>query len=770
MSDESTRDAGQRSRCPDEAALMAMLHGPTLDHVSIESASDSTTTDIADHVDTCPDCQAALELLTQVPPDLVPSSATPHSSANHDATIHQLVDSFQRRSPFGAVPLNLEHARAIATNIDDFDTVELIGSGGSGVLFRARHKRLGRDVAIKVWPATSLDDSTTRSRVDREAQALARLDHPDVVRVFDYGTTEEGAAYLVMEYVNGRTLNALIRQIGALSPRRAATLVRDVANALESAHRSGLIHRDVKPSNILMPTSEENGATADSKQQDRVKLVDFGLVLDEASEQSLTLEGAFAGTPYYMSPEQIENAHAVDCRADVYSLGVVLYELLTATRPFHGVMRMVLHQALHEEPIEPRKRDDSIPVDLETICLKAMAKEPAQRYASAAAFGEDLQRWLDHKPIHARRPSFWEKAKSWARHNPQTAAMVVSMIALLLTLGIGGPIASFRISKARDAAEAMSQQMAAQRNQALATLHTMVFDIPDYLSKEEFSFEELEQSVLESALRGLEDIATWPQESDLRQDTSGAVAVAHARLAGAYYFSEENGKAREHANRAIAVAGQSENARNATRHPREAKSIAYWFLANIALEEGQGEQAVQFAKMAIQADRERLHFDASDPDSHHDLLATLEFLVDVLVQQGNAIEAAGYIDEAIVTSVRLRDEHDERCGAAHLAHNLTSKGLLQLENEQLEAARQSYQRALSYLDDSEMGSCIDLPLTIADCCHRLASIAEQEGDAESAVAWREKGRKRLDELRQLFEVQPDGIEDWFEEAKRSLEP
>ena len=765
MIDDRHLDEQTGTDCPSEDALRALLYDPTLGASPSSHATVGERSAIAEHVDVCSRCQEFLERMTEVPGDLISSSSV--TGNDPDGTICEMIHSFQRLQPSPDLGMNLERARAIATNIDDFDTVELIGSGGSGVLFRARHKRLERDVAIKVWPAAALDVATTRDRVDREAQALARLDHPHVVRVFDYGTTSEGAAYLVMEYVHGRTLNALIRQVGALSPRRAATLVRDVARALQAAHDLGLVHRDVKPANILLPTGE---ATTDAARQLPVKLVDFGLVLDEKSEHSLTVEGAFAGTPYYMSPEQIENAHGVDRRADVYSLGVVLYELLTATRPFQGVMRMVLHQTLHEDPIEPRKRDDSIPVELETICLKAMAKEKQHRYGTAAAFADDLGRWLNHEPIRARRPSLLKKATSWARRNPQMALMIACITALLVILGVGGPLASWRIARARDAAERLNQQMAAQRNQALATLHTMVFDIPDYLSKEEFSFEEIERSVLESALRGLEDVADWPQEPGFQYDTAGAVAVAHARLAGAYYWSDDNPTAQRHARRAIDVAKAALKKQTPSPHPHEAQSLANWFLANIALEENDESAAIAFAELAVEADRRRLRLTDDDTDACHDLLATLEFLVDALDAQSGLEKASSYIDEAILTSRALLGRSEQPCASAHLAHNLTSKARLQLEQGRLESARGAYRQALTHLDESELGGCIDLPLTIADCCSRLASIALQNGDQAAARTWREKGRQRLAELRKSFDEQPEGLDDWFEQAHQSLEP
>jgi WD40 repeat protein len=224
---------------------------------------------------------------------------------------------------------------------------------------------------------------------------------------------------LVSDFVQGMTLADLLTARRP-PPREATKLVAAVADALQYAHEQGVIHRDVKPSNILLDA------------EGLPHLMDFGLAKRDAGEITMTIEGQVLGTPAYMSPEQARGeAHRVDGRCDVYSLGVILYELLAGELPFRGNQRMLLHQVLHDDPKPLRSLDDKIPRDLETICLKAMAKEPHRRYASANEFAADLRRFLNGEPIRARRVGLAERTRRWCRRNPWPCATISLAIALI---------------------------------------------------------------------------------------------------------------------------------------------------------------------------------------------------------------------------------------------------------------------------------------------------------------------------------------------------
>jgi eukaryotic-like serine/threonine-protein kinase len=271
--------------------------------------------------------------------------------------------------------------------LDRYEVGRLLGVGGMAEVFEGRDRLLARRVAIKVLQAQFVRDPSFLIRFKREAQAAASLSHPNIVAVYDTGS-EDGTHFIVMEYVEGRTLKDVIRAEGPLYPERAAEVCADICNALVAAHARGLIHRDIKPGNVML--------TPDGK----VKVMDFGIARATTTE-TITQTAAVVGTAQYISPEQAQG-QAVDYRSDLYSTGCCLYEMLTGTVPFTGATPVAIaYRHVREDPTPPRQLNQDVPAPLEAICLKAMAKLPDNRYQTAAEFRDDLERFRNGQPVQA---------------------------------------------------------------------------------------------------------------------------------------------------------------------------------------------------------------------------------------------------------------------------------------------------------------------------------------------------------------------------------
>jgi tetratricopeptide (TPR) repeat protein/tRNA A-37 threonylcarbamoyl transferase component Bud32 len=309
-------------------------------------------------------------------------------------------------------------ADRVGERIAGYEILGVLGRGGMGVVYKARQEVPERVVALKMVLSGRLNDDEVR-RLRAEGEAAARLDHPGIVPVFEVGQ-HEGHPFFSMAYIDGKSL-AYRLQKGPLPAREAAELVRAVAEAVAHAHSRGVIHRDLKPGNILI------GADG------RPRVSDFGLAKRVEGDSSLTTTGQILGTPSYMPPEQAQGQKEIGPVADVYALGAVLYALLVGRPPFQGATALeTVRQVLEQEPVAPRRLNAAVPRDLETICLKSLRKEPGKRYESASALAEDLKRFLDGRPIEARPVSAWERALKWARRRPAQAALVGAVVLAVL--------------------------------------------------------------------------------------------------------------------------------------------------------------------------------------------------------------------------------------------------------------------------------------------------------------------------------------------------
>jgi WD40 repeat protein len=424
---------------------------------------------IEEHVEACAACAEILASLTdQV--DTVDRqclrSGRPAPLPDSDATIVR----YLKANPPEETALGLDEAGSAEPirfpgprtekgplgQLDSYHIRRVLGQGRFGIVYEASDE-LNRLVALKVLKPELAASDRERLRFAHEARKAAAVKHDHIVTIHHVGHTPAfPLPYLVMEYVDGEPLSHRLERQGELQAKEAARIVQQVALALAAAHERGLVHRDIKPSNILL----EAGSG-------RAKLTDFGLArAPDAGGGSTSQSGRMVGSPAYMSPEQIVTPRHIDGRSDIYSLGVVLYELLTGERPFRGAAHLLVQQVVHEEPRPPRKLNDHIPRDLETICQKAMAKFPARRYATACELADDVRRFLNGQPIQARPVGQLERLWRWSKRNLVVASLTAAVFVLLAAVAGVASLGYLREAEQRTAAEAAESSAKSEAKRA----------------------------------------------------------------------------------------------------------------------------------------------------------------------------------------------------------------------------------------------------------------------------------------------------------------
>lgn len=373
-----------------------------------------------------------------------------------------------------------------------YEVLSLLGRGGMGVVYKARHLKLNRVVALKMIRAKVEAEQSEIDRFRTEAEAVARLQHPHIVQIHEIGELH-GLPYFSLEFCAGGTLEDQLNGT-PWQPKAAAALVETLARAIQAAHEAQVIHRDLKPQNVLM------GGQAET---DRIpKITDFGLAKKLDVDEGMTHSGAIMGTPAYMAPEQARGiTKEIGPSVDIYALGVILYQLLTGRPPFMAAsMWDTIEQVIYEEPVSPRRLNPKVPKDLETICLKCLQKDPSRRYANALQLNEDLQRFSRDDPIHARAIGPIERAWRWCRRRPAVASLLSAVV--LITV-IGFSLVSWKWQQAEaNFAESERQRIRREANfkKSIEAVDQMLTRVGDESLREVPGMSEVRRKLLEDAL------------------------------------------------------------------------------------------------------------------------------------------------------------------------------------------------------------------------------------------------------------------------------
>jgi tetratricopeptide (TPR) repeat protein len=607
----------------------------------------------------------------------------------------------QMWSQTAAIPLDraavtsrdeLEIADSAPERIGRFLLRHELGRGAFGVVSLAYDPMLRREVALKMPRADVMVTPELGARFRNEALAAAGLDHPNIVPVYEAGTAGS-VCYIASAYCPGMTLAAWLRQRNTPVPARmAAGLAATLAEAVEHAHRRGVLHRDLKPSNVLLEAiapAEPAGAGADPIP----RITDFGLAKlldpgpsDEASNP--TLSGVILGTPDYMAPEQADGkTRDVGPAADIYSLGAILYEMLTGRPPFQGDSALeTLVMVRNKDPLPPSRLRPRLPRDLETICLKCLMKSPQSRYPSAQALADDLRRHLAAQPIIARPVPAWERAVKWVRRHPAQAAAMSAATTTALVVAVVIAMTNVRLERERDLAESRRREAVANLRKAREAVDRMLTRVSVKRLKDIPQVEPVQRALLEDALEFYRDIARQaPDDPEIQLD----VSQAYRRLARTYGSLRREDEGERLAREAIAI-----------------------------------QTGLTSAYPAVADYRKCL------AESYIDL-GLIQYTQDRLVESANATQNAIAVLEAMIAALPGGPRY--RIARA-TAHNI--RGMAFDSGNQLRAAEQEYRQTIALLEEQAalFPAVIEYQTKSATARNNLGVTLENQGRLKEAEA------------------------------------
>lgn len=451
------------SPCPSTAELASVLQG---------AASEELIARIMRHLDHCEHCVTALDQLTgpSIVGKLVGAGEIAEIENSAESVVIHDSEAVEQAERKFVERLKGSFRFSSPSSIGKFKVIRKVGQGMMGEVFECEAPDLPHHVALKTIRNHVISPIMV-TRISQEARMLAGLDHPNIVKLHEFGVTKDGTPFLAMEFVGGGNLSDYLRK-GRLDPGQAASLVRQCALALDHAHKKGVLHRDLKPSNILLAEAPDDGGAGESGRDLVPKIADFGLARYFEGETHVTQSGSLVGTPGYMSPEQIHSGNKLGPESDVYALGAILYEAMTGNSPFQAQsLAGILRKIQDESPISPRDIEPKIHRDLEVICLKCMEKRPEDRYLTAADLAADLTRFIDQEPILARPLPWIERSRRWCERNRRLAVSLIFSMTLLLLSSIGGVL--FGLEQARLLGIANSANRYADEQRELAEKSTL---------------------------------------------------------------------------------------------------------------------------------------------------------------------------------------------------------------------------------------------------------------------------------------------------------
>jgi len=572
-------------------------------------------------------------------------------------------------------------AAAPAVRVPGYEVIAELGRGGMGVVYLARQAGLNRLVALKMVLAGDYADPTDLMRFRLEAEAAAKLQHPNIVQVFEINEAD-GKPYFCLEFVDG---GSLVKKLGgAPQPvRPAAELVMKLARAMDYAHGRHIVHRDLKPANILL-TAE--GAP---------KIADFGLAKRLDDRHSQTQSGSVLGTPSYMAPEQAQGrTRDVGPAADIYSLGAILYEALVGRPPFKGETVLdTLEQVRGQEPVPPSRLRPKTPRDLETVCLKCLEKEPAKRYVRAGDLAEDLRRYLAGEPILARPTPAWERAWKWARRRPMAAALVAVCALFVLSLIAAG--AAFGEYQRRQAAEEARLRQVAKQNyeRARAAVDQMFTEVGQQRLAHEPHMEALRRDLLTRALHFYEKFL---EENGADPDVRWETARSRLRVGDIQEMLGEHAAAEQSYDGARAAF--ADLAAEFPREPRYRQDLAACLnnRGQLLKDAGRTPEAEASFREAL-ALRQELVDEGGAEDDRRELAAVGNNLGNLLLAEGRYAEAESVLRDSVRLRTQLADASSDPAYRLDLARGLDNLGALLAAVGRQDDAEQAVRQAIDLL-------------------------------------------------------------------------